>query len=296
VRRSLGAVGVVLLCGGCFVDAVGVGAGAGGNGDGGSTPSTTATGDVTSQTAATTTSSTAQSTTTGGMGGEGGIGGAPCPDSVLALDDSDFARVQSDDFNLDDDFAVGAWIYTTPDMTFAPGDSIQAISIILSHGAFSGEGFMLGLQETADDGQPYAGFLAYPFGQGCLALAPIAWNAWVHVAGVYNDNIGGDDLFLYVNGALVDGVDCPAPPPVFSHAGPLVIGGLADSTAAFFGAIDDLFVKEGSSLPNIAVPITCDPGYVAAFDFETGMTSSCANALTLVPDASPGDPEIDCMQ
>ncbi|NUO52059.1 MAG: LamG domain-containing protein [Polyangiaceae bacterium] len=297
MKSSVGAVGVVLLCGGCFVDAVGLA----GGGEGGSSPTTATGGDATSsQTTTSTMGSMSASTTTTtatGMGGEGGMGGGPCPDSVLVLDDSDSASVTSANFDIDDTFAAGAWIFPTQDPAFIPGDTIQTISIFLSHGDLAaGQGFLLGLQDTMDTGQPYVGIVTYPLGQACLALAPIAWDQWVHVAGVYDDDIIGDDLSIYVNGAFAGSVNCSAPPPVTSYSGPFVVGARADTMAdAFLGFMDDVFVKHGTSLPDITMPVSCGAEYVAAFTFDTGMASSCADALTLVPSPAPTDPEIGCM-
>lgn len=293
MKRSVGAVGVV-LCVGCFVDATGIG-----NGSGGAGPTSATTGDPSTAqttTATTATSSTSSSTTTG-IGGEGGMGGAPCPDSVLRFDGDDIAGVDDDDFDIGDDFAVGAWIYAAPNPAFVAGDFTNAVSVVVSHGSLNDfDGWGIGISETFDNGQPSATFAVFPSGVLCSAAAPIPWDQWVHVAGTYRNDVG-DDVRLYVNGAEEATGNCTVFLPPVSYDGSFLAGGDGEEASrSFIGAIDDVYVKHGTSRPDHNGPIACGPDYVAVFTFDEGMSSSCADALALVPDAPPGDPEIQCMQ
>lgn len=304
----LAATVALLLVGGCFVDAAGNGAGgAGGSastqaatntatGSSMTDPSTTgATSDATTTDTSTTNASTSGSTATGG--GEGGMGGGPCPDSVLSFDNDDIAGVSNNTFDIPDNFALGAWVYAAQDPEFVANDGDEALSIVIAHGSLAdSDGYGIGIVESGDDGLPFASFAVFPEGLLCRANAPIQWNQWVHIAGTYDDDIG-DDIRLYVNGNQVAVANCFTNQPPVSYNGPFLIGGdLVDASWSFLGSVDDVFVKQGTSLPDTAVPITCGAGYVAAFSFETGLVSACANMIPLAADPAPNDPQIVCMQ
>lgn len=292
------AIGSVALClAGCFVDAIGGGSGEGGSAEVTTGASSTSTTDPQGPTTTGSTVSTGPSVGGGGSG-DGGQGGAPCTERGLRFDESDFARVDSADVNIGNDFTVGAWVYPEQPAAFVPGDSIQAFEWIIDHARFSNEeGYLIGIGEPNDDGQAVAAFVAFPSGTLCAAAFPIAWNQWVHLAGHYQDDIAGDDLFLYVNGNQVASDNCDWFPPV-DFDGPLVLGGRAETSNQFFlGVLDDVFVKHGGMPADVNAPLGCDSGFVAAFDFDASLASSCASpTLTLGLDASPADPQIVCAE
>lgn len=225
------------------------------------------------------------------------MGGAPCPDSVLTFDGDDIAGVNDDDFDIADDFAVGAWIYAAQNIAFVAGDGDDEVSLVLSHGSLDDlDGYGIGITENGDAGAPFVTFAVFPSGVLCLATAAIQWNQWTHVAGSYL-NATGDDVRLYVNGAQVATGNCTIFQPPVSYDGPFLLGGDGqDPTRAFQGSIDDVYVKHGTTLPDFNDPVACGPEFVAVFSFENGLVSSCANMTPLAADPAPNDPQIDCMQ
>ncbi len=294
--RPWGVACLGLLASGCFVDAIGSPASDGGAGGAAQTTSSSSSAGETT-TSQTSTSSQTSAVSTGGMGagGEGGQGGAPCPDHALELDGDDLARFNDEAVDISDDFSFGAWVYPVQPPGYQAMDGELSFVFIIDHADVGGhDGYLLGFGEATDDGKPVAAVFTYPFGSTCTAQAAIGWNKWVHLAARYNDDIGGDDLFLYVDGLEAESTNCSAPPPV-GYDGDLVLGGYGiDQNQFFVGAIDDVYVKKGGPVADIDAPLTCD-GLVAAFDFEAGLSSLCATpSITFSLDAPPADPEITC--
>ena len=287
------ALGGIALVSGCFVDALGGGTAADGGG-GGASP--TATGPSAGGQTSTSTGTSSSVSGGAGLGGGGGQGGAACSDLALAFDGDDLARFTDESVNIPDDFTVGAWVYPVQPANVVAGDSVRSFVFVIDHANVTDqEGFLLGIGEPNDDGQPWAAFVAYPSSTECAAAFPIVWNQWVHLAGRYRDDVLGDDLYLYVNGMEVARDNCDWLPPV-DYEGPLALGGRVETNAQFFvGLLDDVFLKEGGNLGDINAPLGCGDGLVAAFDFEGSLSSLCASpSVSFSPDAAPADPELAC--
>lgn len=293
-RFAAASSGLVVLSGGCFVDALGGGMAEGGGG--GAVTSTATVATTGGQTNASSATSSSISAGGSGLGGEGGQGGGACADLALAFDGNDFARFSDGAVDISNDFTVGAWVYPMQPADVVAGDSVRSFVFVIDHANVTDqEGFLLGIGEPNDDGQPWAAFVAYPSNTECAAAFPIVWNQWVHLAGRYRDDVLGDDLYLYVNGMEVARDNCDWLPPV-GYDGPLSLGGRAETNGQFFvGLLDDVFIKNGGNLGDIDAPLGCGDDLVAAFDFEGSLSSLCASpSITFALDAAPADPELAC--
>jgi hypothetical protein len=280
---------------GCFVDATGDLQGTS-TGDttsvAGSTGSSAngTSNSVTVGSAMMTTGSTGGGGENSGTGGGGGEGGAPCPGG-LDVDGDDRAVVPHHaSFDFSDDFGFGAWIYPYADPKFAAGGDQS--SVVLRRAESSAErGYVLGIVEY--QGQVYPSARVYVDETGCdvSSNVPIPFGVWVHIGATYLRDESGDDLRFWVNGALVDQVDCgDADTPTFT--GDLEIGDTAEYTGAgFAGVIDDVFLTNAMP-PSVASPLPCAAGVVATFNFDGLSWAASCSGLVSTPAAS--DPNVYC--
>ncbi len=289
--RLAGVLTLAACAGGCFVDAIGGAT----TGDGQATTSSSTGVTSSAESGSGSSASTSTSNGGGGAGGSAEGGGGGCADKILSFDGSDSARIATEDANLGDDFSVGAWVFPTSGPSFMAGDGTSYFARIIDHADFDDDdGYLVGIGEPNDAGVPWASFVAFPGGVECAANAPIVFDAWVHIAGRYLDDVGGPDLFLLVDGAVVASANCGAAPPVDEYAGPVVLGMREEDGGQYFtGLLDDVFLKRGGNV-NPLVPLACDQAFVFAYDFEAGPMSLCPGALELGLDAAPSDPELSC--
>ncbi len=277
---------------GCFVDATGGFQEATSEATTGVTASSSASGttDTVTVGSSTSTTSTGGGGESSGTGGEGGEGGTPCPGG-LEVDGADRVVVAYDQsFDFSDDFGFGAWIYPYADPKFAAGGDQS--SVVRRRAESSAErGYVLGIVEY--QGQVYPSARVYVDETGCdvSSNVPIPFGVWVHIGATYLRDESGDDLRFWVNGALVDQVDCgDADTPTFT--GDLEIGDTAEYTGAgFAGVIDDVFLTNAMP-PSVASPLPCAAGVVATFSFDgLSWAASCAG---LVSTPASSDPNVYC--